>query len=83
MPFPDRGQLDKKCKIASAGADLPPVLRERQSVSLLCARRLQNIVVPLPQVTGARDVVADQISEPPRKLAKAQISCCNIRHNRI
>jgi hypothetical protein len=80
--FRKAGQFAKKCKIALAGADLPPVIRKRQSVSLVRDRRLPDIVVPLPQVARG-DLVADRIYRTARKLAKAQISCCNIRHNRI
>ena len=46
-----RGPSSTKRKIPSAGIDLPPVLRERQSVPVVCERRLPDIVVPLPQVT--------------------------------
>jgi hypothetical protein len=47
-------QLDKKRKIRPAGADLPPVLRERQSVLVLRKGQLPGIVVPLPQaIRGA------------------------------
>jgi hypothetical protein len=65
----------KYARCQSAGADLPSVHRERQSVMAACEGRLPGIVVPLPQVaTGNRRR---------RKLAKLQISCCNIRYNRI
>jgi hypothetical protein len=40
----------KKYKMPSARADLPPVLRERQSVLVPRNGRLPDIVVPLPQV---------------------------------
>jgi hypothetical protein len=65
----------KKYQIPSARADLPSVRGERQSVMVADEGRLRGIVVPLPQVaTGDRHR---------RKLAKRQISCCNIRYNRI
>jgi hypothetical protein len=35
MLFPKERQLGKNPKIPAAGADLPPVLRERQSVMAL------------------------------------------------
>ena len=55
------GRLDENAKIPSAGADLLPVLRERQSVLVLRKGRLPDIVVPLPQVARG-DLVAEQIS---------------------
>ena len=77
-----KGPVQQKRKIPSANIDLPLVLRERQSVPLVRQRRLANIVVPLPQVRSAT-LSLSRFPEPPRKLANAQISCCNIRHNRI
>ena len=77
--FQKARQLDKKRKIRPAGADLPPVLRERQSVLVLRQGQLPDIVVPLPQAIRGGLIVCS-ISQ---KLANAQISCCNIRHNRI
>jgi hypothetical protein len=41
-------------KIPAAGGDLPPVLRERQSVLARCGGQLPDIVVPLPQVEQGR-----------------------------
>jgi hypothetical protein len=47
-------QLDKRAKIPAACADLPPVLRERQSVMALGWGRLADIVVLPPQVAAGR-----------------------------
>jgi hypothetical protein len=79
--IPKERQL-KNTEITPAGADLPPVLRERQLVLVLGEGRLADNVVPLPQVVGG-DLVAVRFREPRQKLANARISCCNIRHNRI
>ena len=51
----------KITKITPAGADLPRLLREGQSVSVLREGRLAGIVVPLPHLIGA-DPVALSIS---------------------
>jgi hypothetical protein len=65
-----------------AGADLPSVLKKGQLVLVSRKGRLPDIVVPLPQLARG-DPIAWSIPEPRQKLANAQISCCNIRHNRI
>jgi hypothetical protein len=50
MPFQKNlRQLGKKAKFQSAGFDLPPVRRDRQSVMAAREGRLPDIVVPLPQ----------------------------------
>ena len=59
--IPKRSASSTKMQIPSAGADLPPVLRERQSVLILRKGRLPDIVVPLPQVASG-DLVVEQIS---------------------
>jgi hypothetical protein len=64
-------------KNPSTSADLPPVLRERQSVMAVSAERLADIVVPRPQRIGGESSAA-RFPEPRQKLANAQISCCNI-----
>src|SRR4051794_14651586 len=74
--------LDKKCKMPSAGADLPRVLMERQLGLVPGKGRIPDIVVPLPQLVSG-DLITGQIAEPRQKLANAQNSCCNIRYNRI
>jgi hypothetical protein len=76
--IPKRSATSPKCNMPTAGADLPPVLKKGQSVLV----SLPDIVVPLPQGTRG-DPIAWSIPEPRQKLANAQISCCNIRHNRI
>ena len=80
--IPEGAPARQKCKNPAAGADLPSVLSERQSVLVPRKGRLPDIVVPLPQVARG-DPIAWSIPEPRQKLANAQISCCNIRHNRI
>jgi hypothetical protein len=80
--IPKGAPARQKCKMPAAGADLPSVLRERQSVLVRRKGLLPDIVVPLPQATR-RDPIAWSIPEPRQKLANAQISCCNIRYNRI
>jgi hypothetical protein len=45
--------------------------------------RLPEIVVPLPQVAMGDRRRRLGFTSRFRKLANAQISCCNIRHNRI
>jgi hypothetical protein len=82
MPFPKSANSKKLAKITPADADLPPVLREGQSVSVLGEGRLAGIVVPLPQLIGG-ELVAARFPVLRQKLANAQNSCCNIRHNRI
>jgi hypothetical protein len=54
-------QFEKNNKITPAGADLPRVLGEGQSVLVLREGRLAGIVVPLPHLIGA-DPVALSIS---------------------
>jgi len=54
-------RLVKNAKILIGRADLPPVLRERQSVMVLGQARLAGNVVPLPQ-SGSGDPVAELIS---------------------
>jgi hypothetical protein len=49
-----------KCKIPSAGGDLPPVLPGGQSVLVLGNRQLADIVVPLPQVARG-GLIVEQI----------------------
>ena len=80
--IPKEHQFKKITKITPARADLPPVLREGQSVLLLGRGRLADNVVQLPQVIGD-GLVAARFCEPRQRLAKVQISCCNIRYNRI
>jgi hypothetical protein len=60
-------------KTPTTVGDLPPLLRERQSVLLLCGGRLPVIVVPLPQVGGTPMTNWHARG----KLANSQISCCN------
>jgi hypothetical protein len=80
MPFPKTcASSAKKAKIQSAGLDLPSVRQDRQSVMAGRAGRLPDIVVPLPQCRQA----ISSFTELRQKLANAQISCCNIQHNRI
>jgi hypothetical protein len=60
MLFPEGGPArQKNVKIPSAGADLPPVLRELQSASVVREQGLPAIVVPLPQVART-DLVPEQ-----------------------
>jgi hypothetical protein len=67
--FPKRSTtLQKLKKNPSADADLPPVLRERQSVMVLSEGRLAGVVVPLPQVNAA-------IPAPARFLGPAPEAC--------
>jgi hypothetical protein len=80
--IPKERQFKKITKITPTGADLPPVLREGQSVLVPGEGRLAGIVVPLPQLI-AGDLVAVRFPVPRQKLANAQNSCCNIRYNRI
>jgi hypothetical protein len=53
--IPKKAQLGRKiAKSPSAGADLRPVIPERQSVMVPAAGRLAVIVVPQPQLVGGR-----------------------------
>src|SRR5712671_1832941 len=82
MPFPDRGQLDKNAK-SHRPAPICPQFTTSVNRSRSFALGVYWRLLFRCHRSRGRDVVADQISEPARKLAKAQISCCNIRHNRI
>jgi hypothetical protein len=73
----------KNAKYLSARTDLPSVHRERQSVMVPGEGQLPDVVVPLPQVVGAIAATGPVFRSLRAQLAKAQISCCNIRYNRI
>jgi hypothetical protein len=62
MSFPKEAPARQKdAKSPSACADLPPVLTQRQSVTVVGTGRLPNIVVPLPQMVRG-DLVGKSIS---------------------
>ena len=63
-------------------ADLRRVPWKRQPTLVLKNGRLPHIVVAMPQVIRALSLMA-RFPELRQKLANAQNSCCNIRHNRI
>jgi hypothetical protein len=50
IPKKSSARPRKKAKSPTAAADLRPVIAERQSVMILGAERLPDVVVPLPQV---------------------------------
>jgi hypothetical protein len=61
-----RSANSTKCKIPAAGADLPPVLPERQSVMAVRKRRLPDIVVPLPQVAAGEHIDVSILRAAPK-----------------
>jgi hypothetical protein len=83
MPFPKKDASSTKYNISADKADLPTLLRERQSVLAHRNQGLPNIVVRRPQVARGRFDRFFDFSVPSQKLANAQISCCNPLHNRI
>jgi hypothetical protein len=77
-----RASLARMPNSPSLKVDLPPVLRERQSLTAIGRGQLPGIVVLPPQVAGG-DSSPHRFPKPRQKLANAQISCCNTRYNRI
>jgi monoamine oxidase len=69
-------------KYHSLDSRFAPVPRKRQPVLVLKNGRLPHIVVAVPQAIRPMSPTT-RFPELCQKLAKAQNSCCNIRHNRI